>query len=656
MRTARVRCRYSAVADQLLKSFGMAFGKFVTEVQPVIERQMATAHSSLFDGMGKHERYVELGLRLYYLSCSEHAKKELDEPARNAREGERNDPPESTTDMADLRTLLDWIGPAQWLYAAYELPCPHNTPEWAAWYAARIAACGAVGSGAAGSGAAGSGAAGSGAVGSGAAGSGAADSWHTLAVMGAASTENWCLPAFPRDRLLPAWQLAARPSSMQAVLCVRGSASPQDWAINFDSTPDEADDARSAPLMLGGRTYAAHGAMLRAARALLDECGLRAAFLQLRDAGYSLTLVGHSLGAGVAAILTALLLHEHPTARCVAYATPACVDASLAHALAPHVLSAVHNDDVVPRLSDANAAKLLAELCDDDDNYRRSSRHDFDAISRYVSSLGKTDGMSHLHLSEAKESAALEDGTASDEEAEPPLPPEPPELPEPPETTDTTETTETTEPPEISEPSDAPTTTSGGELPRTPQRDFSALIVPGRVIHLRGREGAVHAVSADGQLRTLRRIIVSAHAVNDHRMLSYVSALHAAWRSRNTEGSEGPEARAASVPARVPVPVPVVPVPPTSSRSQKVCSVCSSDVTWTRAIPDLTPSRIQATHHCRGCHQVVCAFCAPAGDQIAGGKLGEFATLPDGRMPLPSRGIFEPVRLCHPCSYRAHEL
>jgi hypothetical protein len=70
---------------------------------------------------------------------------------------------------------------------------------------------------------------------------------------------------------------------------VRGSKSPNDWRINFDSAP--------APLEMNGVIYHVHGGMLQAARVILDECGCRAALTKLQDAGYALAIVRHALGA-----------------------------------------------------------------------------------------------------------------------------------------------------------------------------------------------------------------------------------------------------------------------------------------------------------------------------------------------------------------------
>ena len=144
----------------------------------------------------------------------------------------------------------------------------------------------------------------------------------------------------------------------------------------------------------GGRTFWAHGGFLRAARAILDDCGCRAALERLREAGYSLTIVGHSLGGGVGTLLTALLLfgeratqpdpslpppppppEPYANIRCIAYACPACVDLALSLALKPVLTSLTHNDDAVPRLSDANCRQLAMDLIADDVRFKEVRLH-----------------------------------------------------------------------------------------------------------------------------------------------------------------------------------------------------------------------------------------------------------------------------------------
>ncbi|KOO26911.1 zinc finger fyve domain-containing protein, partial [Chrysochromulina tobinii] len=75
----------------------------------------------------------------------------------------------------------------------------------------------------------------------------------------------------------------------------------------------EGDDARP----LHGW---AHEGMLEAARWLLPD--VLTPLMHLHASGYAIVLCGHSLGAGIAAILTVLLRPLIPTVRCVGFATP----------------------------------------------------------------------------------------------------------------------------------------------------------------------------------------------------------------------------------------------------------------------------------------------------------------------------------------------
>ncbi|GBG27805.1 Sn1-specific diacylglycerol lipase alpha [Hondaea fermentalgiana] len=68
--------------------------------------------------------------------------------------------------------------------------------------------------------------------------------------------------------------------------------------------------------------------------------------------GYDLVVLGHSLGAGVASIVTLLLRPTFPQARCLAYAGPGCVfDYELAEASQEWCTNLFLGSDIVPRLS-----------------------------------------------------------------------------------------------------------------------------------------------------------------------------------------------------------------------------------------------------------------------------------------------------------------
>ena len=77
---------------------------------------------------------------------------------------------------------------------------------------------------------------------------------------------------------------------------------------------------------------------------------------------------------------------------------------------------------------------------------------------------------------------------------------------------------------------------------------------------------------------------------------------------------------------------------------------------WTSAVRGSDAARAQATHHCRACGRVVCAFGAPAGDAVAGDGIAETVTLPDKRVPLPARGCLGAVRVCRPCHFGSYAM
>eukprot|EP00798_Chlamydomonas_sp_ICE-L_P008210 gene8210-1473_t len=118
-----------------------------------------------------------------------------------------------------------------------------------------------------------------------------------------------------------------------------------------------------------------HWGMHQAAETLLKKKGqLVKELLQTEARGYTLKLVGHSLGAGVAALMAHMILTK---AECVGrlvgpgaassvvatcFATPAVMDIQLAESLKDTVTSVVMDEDIVPRLSSESIAALLDEL------------------------------------------------------------------------------------------------------------------------------------------------------------------------------------------------------------------------------------------------------------------------------------------------------
>ncbi|KAH9255589.1 hypothetical protein BASA81_006419 [Batrachochytrium salamandrivorans] len=94
--------------------------------------------------------------------------------------------------------------------------------------------------------------------------------------------------------------------------------------------------------------------------------------------GYSLELTGHSLGAGVAVVLSLFLRPVFPSVRCTAFAPPGGVfDYKLSNRCSPWVSSVFIGEDFVPRLSWHALFKLRAQILD---TLRRDRANKFWAI------------------------------------------------------------------------------------------------------------------------------------------------------------------------------------------------------------------------------------------------------------------------------------
>lgn len=148
------------------------------------------------------------------------------------------------------------------------------------------------------------------------------------------------------------------------VIALRGTSSAADVLADLVCEPEE--------LELGGMPGLAHGGMLKAARRLagtLAEIAARGLEqLVSGEAGEqpSIVICGHSLGAGVAALIAALWrdfsVFPGVDVRCFAFACPQVLDAELANAVSNHTTSVIVGTDIVPRLSLATAYDLREAL------------------------------------------------------------------------------------------------------------------------------------------------------------------------------------------------------------------------------------------------------------------------------------------------------
>lgn len=80
--------------------------------------------------------------------------------------------------------------------------------------------------------------------------------------------------------------------------------------------------------------------------------------------GYHIKVIGHSMGAGIGAILT-YILHEHYeflSCSCLAFAPPACMTWELAESGKDFITSLVNRNDVVPAFSKVSSESLRSEV------------------------------------------------------------------------------------------------------------------------------------------------------------------------------------------------------------------------------------------------------------------------------------------------------
>jgi len=158
----------------------------------------------------------------------------------------------------------------------------------------------------------------------------------------------------------PAYFVSKNDATGDIHLVIRGTASLKDALTDMDCDAEPLFTDGPLPL------FRAHRGMAAAARWIVAETAeVVAMAMETASAKHKkkprLTVLGHSLGAGTAA-LAAAILKNIPATRCVAFATPPCLELDAAESCAPFLVSVVLHDDVVSRASLANVQDLRARL------------------------------------------------------------------------------------------------------------------------------------------------------------------------------------------------------------------------------------------------------------------------------------------------------
>ena len=160
--------------------------------------------------------------------------------------------------------------------------------------------------------------------------------------------------ALEAGRYLPACAIVLNHEDRGIILAIRGSVSVFDWITDLtgDYTAYDYTDAKTGEVLASGLV---HKGILMCAKNLADK--VRSQLLQLQESypSYSLVILGHSLGAGVAALLALLWMSDSAFSKtgffALAYAPPAVVSGELNVHLKRFVFSCSYGNDIVCRMS-----------------------------------------------------------------------------------------------------------------------------------------------------------------------------------------------------------------------------------------------------------------------------------------------------------------
>lgn len=455
-------------------------------------------------------------------------------------------------------------------------------------------------------------------------------------------------------REIPSYFVACSKKDRTAFLILPGTKSVADLATDINAEEEE--------LFSGS----AHKGMVNSARWLLGEVG--PVLTHLYTNGYTVSVVGHSLGAAIGAILTIMLRPQIASLMCYGYGMPACVDENLLASTIECIVSVVNRDDLVPRLTVQNVEKLTETvLCHSQVQKTKAwLQEDWKAVKdvERILELRRRENLSTEPGSEGvdwkvqllveagltKEAAeralekesgditrALLSGTDEEVEGSNDMVQESHDV----ESTSTSSTA-----PSMQERFQKGLSWLGAEAGSTIQswsnqaanqlgrgasgaavtvytkqvarstgsqrppgaENITRFYIPGQVIHLYHENGVARAALAPGTSEQFQRINVCQNMTEDHKTTSYDLALRQACmfdlRPPKWESFE----------------------------DRTTCACCGSDFNWAYVLQS-EPQRLLARHHCFKCGRVVCDGCSKS------------------RRAWPASGAITEVRSCDSCIF-----
>ncbi|EED94359.1 predicted protein [Thalassiosira pseudonana CCMP1335] len=139
------------------------------------------------------------------------------------------------------------------------------------------------------------------------------------------------------------------------LLAIRGTLSMEDMISDVTISPTSLEECGERFGFDGEGEYC-HNGILAGAKWVYEDLErhgiLDNAMKSQEYAGFKLRIIGHSLGAGIAAMLSLMLRQTFPLLRCLAFSPPGCVfSEKTAEDTKEFICSYVLHNDVVPRLS-----------------------------------------------------------------------------------------------------------------------------------------------------------------------------------------------------------------------------------------------------------------------------------------------------------------
>jgi hypothetical protein len=163
----------------------------------------------------------------------------------------------------------------------------------------------------------------------------------------------------------------------------------------------------------GSSTIRCHEGILLSAQRLAAKLEVAVEELFLLT-GYKILVTGHSLGAGVAALLGVLLRARFPTLladdsgtilRVMAFASPPVLDCDSALACEPFVTTVVNKSDIIPRASLSNLLVLMEFLKVLNEKLEKTGKKPTDVlgVSQFILGLTKKDSDMVMSMDEMTE-------------------------------------------------------------------------------------------------------------------------------------------------------------------------------------------------------------------------------------------------------------